>query len=126
MPETDPNKDKHKQGDFDDTSIEFVKKYLKDCDNIEIYQGFFPETAGPITDKQFSLVHIDVDIYKSVVDCCDFFYQRMITGGIMIFDDYGFSTCPGAKNAVDEFFKDKPETPLFLKTGQCLVHKLPN
>ena len=27
----------------------------------------------------------------------------------MLFDDYGFATCPGARRAIDEFFADKPE-----------------
>jgi O-methyltransferase len=41
-----------------------------------------------------------------------------------MFDDYGWSTCPGAKEAVDEFFLDKKEAPVFLDTGQALVYKL--
>jgi O-methyltransferase len=43
----------------------------------------------------------------------------------MVFDDYGEPTCPGARKAVDEFFADKPETPIYIPTGQCLVHRLP-
>ncbi len=39
----------------------------------------------------------------------------------MLFDDYSFPTCPGARKAVDEFFSDKPEVPFDLPTGQCLV-----
>lgn len=45
-------------------------------------------------------------------------------GGVMVFDDYGFPSCPGAKKAVDEFFKSKIETPIYLPTGQCLVFKV--
>lgn len=41
----------------------------------------------------------------------------------MLFDDYGFPTCPGARQAVDEFFDDKPETPLVLPTKQAIVNK---
>jgi O-methyltransferase len=48
----------------------------------------------------------------------------MVTGGIMIFDDYGFLSCPGAKLAVDEYFADKPVYPCRLPTGQCFVIKL--
>ncbi len=39
----------------------------------------------------------------------------------MVFDDYGFESCPGAKQAVDEFFADKNERPWYLPTGQCVV-----
>jgi O-methyltransferase len=41
----------------------------------------------------------------------------------MLFDDYGFYTCPGAKMAVDEFFADKSEMPIYLLGGQCFVIK---
>lgn len=124
MPPTDSVKDLHKEGDFNDTSLEAVKQFLRGCNNVVFYKGFFPDTAKPIMDKTFCLVHIDVDIYKSVMDCCSFFYPRMISGGIMVYDDYGFLSCPGAKSAVDEFFRDKPESPCYLPTGQCLVIKL--
>jgi O-methyltransferase len=43
----------------------------------------------------------------------------------MLFDDYGFWSCPGARQAVDEFFADKPEAPFALPTGQALVARLP-
>lgn len=35
--------------------------------------------------------------------------------------DYGFPS-----SAVDAFFHDKPETPIYLATGQCLVIKKAN
>lgn len=123
MPGTDKNKDLHKKGDFSDTSLGFVKEFLNDCHNIQFYPGFFPSTSADVTNQQFCLVHIDVDIYKSVMDCCDFFYHRMAKGGMIIFDDYGFLTCPGAKIAVDEFFSDKSEFPCYLTTGQCFITK---
>jgi O-methyltransferase len=47
----------------------------------------------------------------------------MNKGAYMMFDDYGFLSCPGVKIAVDDFFKNKPETPLYVATGQCLVIK---
>lgn len=123
MPETDPKKDKHKKGDFK-IDFELVRKYLNDCNNIHIYKGFFPDTSTPIKDKKFCFVHIDADIYKSVYDSCIFFYKRLVNGAIMIFDDYGFPSCPGAKQAVDNFFLDKNEQTICLPTGQCFIIKM--
>ena len=124
MPPTDPSRDIVREGDFKDTSLEEVKAYLSDFDNICYYQGLFPVSAKPVENLKFSLVHVDVDMYKSVLDCCDFFYPRIEKGGIMIFDDYGHVNCPGAKMAVDEFFSDKVESPCYLPTGQCIVIRL--
>jgi O-methyltransferase len=75
-----------------------------------IYKGIFPqETSHNIIDKKFKFVHLDVDNYQSYKECLEFFYDRMITGGVIVFDDYDCDCCPGANIAVDEFFKDKPE-----------------
>jgi O-methyltransferase len=41
----------------------------------------------------------------------------------MIFDDYGFPSCPGARAAVDEFFRGAAAVPLVLSTGQAVVFK---
>lgn len=125
LPDPDPGKDTLKAGDFGDTSLESVRAYLQDCPNLCFYPGFFPATAGPVQERSFCFAHIDVDIYQSVMDCCAFYYPRLVTGGILIFDDYGDLSCPGARQAVEEFFSDKPEQPCYLPTGQCLVVRLP-
>jgi len=76
--------------------------------------------------RTFSFVHIDLDIYSAIKSACEFFYCRMQPGGVLLFDDYGHSSCPGARAAVDEFFADKPEVKISIVTGQCSVQKLPN
>jgi O-methyltransferase len=124
MPPTDPEKDLVKEGDFSNTSIDAVKSYLHDCNNVNYHIGVFPNTTTGLEDNIFSLVHIDVDIYKSVLDCLNFFYPKLQVGGIMVMDDYGFLSCPGAKIAVDEFFLDKIEYPCYLPTGQCIIIRL--
>ena len=92
-------------------------------ENVFIIDGKFPETSNIIENKEFSFVHVDVDVYRSVMDCCLLFYPRLKRGGILLFDDYGDYSCPGAKIAVDQYFIDKPEFPIYLPTGQCLVVK---
>jgi hypothetical protein len=42
---------------------------------------------------------------------------------MLLCDDYGFETCPGAARAMDRFFTDKPEPIISLTTGQGLVIK---
>jgi O-methyltransferase len=57
------------------------------------------------------------------MDCLNFIWPRLSQGGFIVFDDYGFPTCPGARAAVDEFFHAKDFRPLCLPTGQALVFK---
>ena len=121
MPETNPEKDLHRRGDFSDTSIAAVEQGLRGADHVSIHAGYIPATFAGLEASEIAFGHIDVDIYDSIINCCEFIYGRMLAGGFMIFDDYGFPTCPGARQAVDEFFRDKRERPLVMPTGQAIV-----
>jgi len=104
--------DLHHEGDFSDTSLQHVLGVLAPFDESTygLCPGLFPVETGPIIEgEKFSLVHIDCDIYRSVKDSLEFFYPRMVVGGIIVADDYAEPACPGAKKAVDEFLADKPE-----------------
>lgn len=105
--------------------LEDAKNYLNKYKKVNFYKGIFPATAGPIKNKKFSFVHLDVDIYKSTLDCLKFFYPRMNKGGIIISHDYISSIgVGGVRKAFDEFFKDKPEPIIEMSGSQCLVMKL--
>jgi O-methyltransferase len=115
----------HKKGDFGDVSLESVRAYLTSFNDVSFYPGLIPDTFQHITSQRFSMIHIDVDLYSSVRDCCEFFYPRLLAGGMMVFDDYGLPHYKdAAKKAVDEFFREKAESPVVLTTGQCFVIKL--
>jgi O-methyltransferase len=124
MPDTNADIDFHRRGDFADASLDSVRAFLHGCPNIEIYPGLFPESASTVHGRAFSLVHVDVDVHASVVACCEFFYPRLSPGGVLVFDDYGMVTCPGAKRAVDDFFASTVDRPIYLPSGQCAVWRL--
>lgn len=121
MPETDPEHDLHGKGDFADTDLASVQRAVGSSQRVDYHQGFIPDTFRGLEDARIAFAHIDVDIYKSVWDCCEFILPRLVPGGIMVFDDYGFPTCPGAREAVDAFFHDRPLRPLVLSTGQAII-----
>ncbi|MGA7294142.1 MAG: TylF/MycF/NovP-related O-methyltransferase, partial [Terriglobales bacterium] len=124
MPQTDPKRDLHKAGDFADTTLESVCGYLSGHANVNLVAGTIPQSLDAVNDRKFCFVHIDLDIYSSIRAACEFFYPRLEQGGRLLFDDYGYPSCPGARAAVDEFFADKPETKIAMVTGQCSVQKL--
>ena len=108
MPETD-FEERHKKGDFLDTSLESVKSYLSNKSNCKFFPGFFPDTTESLKDAVFSFVHLDGDYYETTKNGIEFFYPRLTKGGIMFFDDYEWCDCPGVRKAIDEFFADKQE-----------------
>jgi O-methyltransferase len=112
-------------GDFGRTSAQQVEDLLAGYSPLQIHAGFIPQTFNGLEVRSIAWAHVDVDLGQSVRDCIDWIYPRLSPGGYIIFDDYGFPSCSGARRAVDEAFAAKPEIPLCLPTGQCLVVKLP-
>lgn len=113
MPDVSIQHDFHKKGDFAETGADRVSEGLAKLGyNFELHVGYFSATIPEMEKTEnlvFSMAHIDADLYYSILEALRFCYPRMTNGGVIIFDDYGSPTCPGAKKAVDEFFSGKPE-----------------
>ena len=70
---------------------------------VRIVPGWFQDTFPKVTIQQIAILNIDADWYESVKLCLETFYDRVVPGGFVSFDDYGH--WPGCKKAVDEFFR---------------------
>ena len=112
-----------KPGAFTNTSRLEIEKLarLYGVDSwIHLVEGRFDETAPRVfsDDISFSLVVSDCDLYEGTKFCLEFFYDRLITGGYFILDDYGVpvgqgpDTYPGVRRAADEYLRNKPESPI--------------
>jgi O-methyltransferase len=99
-----------------------VQQYLGPFPNVHYFKGMFPQSAAGAPEQRYSFAHFDVDLYEGTKSCLEYFYPRMIEGGIMISHDYGLLA--GVEQAFREFFQDQPEQIIDLPTTQCLVVKL--
>jgi O-methyltransferase len=107
---------------FDDTSAEEVRRFLVDYPSLEVVVGDIVETAPKLGEDVFGFVHVDVDVFPATDFCLRHFAPRLAPGAMLVIDDYGFTTCPGAKRAADDFIDEFPEFRLrHLLTGQAIV-----
>lgn len=90
---------------FADTSLEAVKKRLGESNKIHYHGGYFPDTAAGLEKQKFCMVSIDADLYQPTKAALEFFYPRLVSGGVIMIHDYN-SDWEGLKKAVDEFNKD--------------------
>lgn len=106
-------------------SLEKVREYIGKSDSVEIFPGYFPETTLNIQSKNYALVHLDADLYKPQLSGLRYFYPRMSTGGVMIIHDCN-NEYFGSKKAINDFFHDKPETPILIpdKSGSAIIIKI--
>ena len=79
-------------------SIESVKLAMRGRNGV-LRPGIFPKTA---VDTPYCFVHVDADLYTSTRDAIAFFWPRLVPGGIMVFDDYKWPSCPGVQRAIEE------------------------
>jgi predicted O-methyltransferase YrrM len=123
LPPHDASIDGHVEGEFSETSLESVQDFLAGYPNVEFHQGFFPATAGPVENTKFSLVSVDGDLYQTTKDALEFFYPRLVSGGVMVFDDYEWEGCLGVKKAIFEFLEGRPEEPIVTARYQSILIK---
>ncbi|MQT11152.1 TylF/MycF/NovP-related O-methyltransferase [Segnochrobactrum spirostomi] len=118
--------EEHLKGAFSDTSREGVQA-LVGTKNCHYVKGYFPDTADQLpSDGQYCLVHIDCDLYMPVLSALTYFYDRVVDGGFLIMHDYMSLSWDGPIRAVDEFFRDKPESiiPIPDYAGTVLIRKM--
>jgi hypothetical protein len=125
MPKTSAN-ETFSQGDFAQTSETAVRQLIAPAGaQVDFHVGYIPDSFQGLKIDQLAFAYVDVDLYQSVLDCVEFAYPRLVSGGILLFDDYGFPSCARAREAVDLAFAQRREKPIYLPTGQAMVIKLP-
>lgn len=101
--------DFHREGDFGGVDYHALAGFFKTMyPTVRFIKGFIPKTFEFFDENtRFSFVHVDLDMYDAVRHACDFIFPRVLTGGMILFDDYKVRSTPGATKAIDEFFEDK-------------------
>ena len=98
-------------GYIEDVQSLLEEKLGYDRDFIFYHKGMF-EDVIPRIDSQIdsiSLLHLDGDLYSSTKVCLEYLYDKVVSGGIVIIDDYG--AYDGCRKAVDEFLRQRGAHP---------------
>ncbi len=77
-----------------------VRENLADFAALKTYSGWIPDRFAEVANIRFRFVSIDVDLYQPSKASLEFFFPRMVPGGVIICDDYNW---PGQARAVREF-----------------------
>jgi O-methyltransferase len=109
-----------------DTSPEIVQRLLAQLavKNTSLLQGIFPERTGDwIKDRKFRFCHIDVDVYQSAKDTCEWLWPRLVSGGLVLLDDYGMLRTGGVQCFVDEWRGRNDLTFIYNLNGHAIFIK---
>ena len=103
--------------------IEVVKKNLDNFPGIKYHKGWIPNVFKDLSGTTYRFVHIDVDLVEPTMASFEYFYPRLVSGGIIVCDDYGGKIWESTKKAVDVFCATHNCQSLRLSTGQIMIFK---
>lgn len=81
---------------------EIVLERLEYPQNVIFHKGYFPDSAFGLNEK-FCFVHLDMDLYRPTLEGLRFFYDKMITGGVILIHDFFHPLLPGVKKAIEVY-----------------------
>ncbi|HUX52331.1 MAG TPA: TylF/MycF/NovP-related O-methyltransferase [Spirochaetia bacterium] len=116
----------YRGGEHANTSAQLVSSLLDELelDNATLLTGMFPEQTGEqVADRTFCFCHIDVDVYQSASDVLEWIWPRLVVGGIVVYDDYGFYGCEGVTAHVNENFPVAGRVVIHNLNGQAIMIK---
>ena len=100
--------------------IEHVKANLRATGYPEAQMHFIAgdvlQTIPAQVPSRIALLRLDTDWYKSTLHELQHLYDLIVPHGVLIIDDYGW--CRGARQATDEFFRDRPFKPMMHRVDQ--------
>jgi hypothetical protein len=105
------------------TSVDNVKDNFSEWKNIKIIEGSIPETLPLIKSDQICFLHIDLNCAPPEIASLTYLWDKLVTGAIILLDDYAYNGFHHQKYAMDKFAKDKNIAIASLPTGQGLIIK---
>ncbi len=102
---------------------EAVKETFKDFHNVEIIRGTVPDTLPLVNAEKVSYLSIDMNCAAPEIAAAEFFWSKLVSGAVIVLDDYGWSGHIVQKREFDEFASRKGVQVLSLPTGQGLIIK---
>lgn len=91
--------------------------------NSKVIKGRVPDSLMQYQGGKICYLSIDMNVVAPEIAAAEFFWPKLVAGGVMILDDYGFPMHINQKLAFDDFAKKYNQQILSLPTGQGIIIK---
>ena len=102
---------------------EYVKETFQEFPNVEIIRGPVPDTLPRVKSDKVSYLSIDMNCTQPEMAAAEFFWDKLVSGAVIVLDDYAWPSHIEQRQAFNEFAKRKKVQVLALPTGQGLIFK---
>jgi len=108
-------------GHYKDVHLQVIDTF-KDF-NVKIIKGRVPATLAECDAAKIAYLSIDMNAVAPEIAAAEYFWNKVVLGGVILLDDYGFPMHINQKLAFDRFAREKNVEILSLPTGQGIIIK---
>jgi len=108
--------------------FQYKECYEEVCETFEgfpviIVRGVVPETLPQVKTAKVCYLSIDMNCAAPEIAAAEYFWDKLVSGAVIVLDDYGWGGHEEQKLAFDRFAARKGVMVLSLPTGQGLIFK---
>lgn len=106
-----------------DHTYEDVVRTFAPFPNAVVVRGQVPEILPAVNAEKVCYLCVDLNTTAPSLAAAEFFWDRMVSGAVMVLDDYGQTLFAAIQRTFDEFARRRGVEVLSLPTGQGLIFK---
>jgi O-methyltransferase len=103
--------------------FDWVRARFADLPNVVVTQGRVPDSLAIAAPEKIAFMHLDLNNADAEVGALEVLFDRIVPGGILILDDYGWLGYRDQLVAEKAWFKARGYEVLEMPTGQGMVIK---
>jgi hypothetical protein len=111
----------HRMPDHSEELVDTVKARFTDFPGVVVTKGSVPEVLADVSPESISFLHIDMNNAEAEVGALEVLFDRVVVGGSIVFDDYGWADYRAQKLAIDGFLAPLVYEVFDLTTGKGLL-----
>ena len=112
-----------KMDSHDGALLSFVQERFADAPFTRIVPGYVPQSFEDGAPDKVALLHIDLNNVEAEAAAMEFFWDRLVDGALVIFDDFGWWGYLNQRLWHEKFAAEKGHHILEMPTGQGLLIK---
>jgi O-methyltransferase len=100
-----------------------VVETFRGVPGVAIVKGIVPDTLERVTSEKVCYLSLDMNNAAPEIAAAEHFWDHLVSGGVIVLDDYGWAKQINQKRAFDHFAHERGVKVLALPTGQGLILK---
>jgi len=113
----------HTNKNYENDIFQIVKERFLIYPNVKFIRGLVPEILEKIPSQRVAYLSIDMNGSEPERAALEYYYDKLVPGGIIYFDDYGWEY-PDLRKVISTFLEGKPEKLLHFPSGNSILIKI--